>query len=364
MKKIIATVLTAALFLACFSFAQADTLIPASFSAPVPVKDSYANNPAVEGEAPLTGLPASGEPYTPVLLVLGPPDAEPFWGIAKADILFQVPNMGAGSTKEMALFANEYPASAGGSRSARMTMLPFANAFDSAFASGAYPPFSDGSKVDVQGHLSGWGYKMNHKYYNLLGNSFKERIKTVNGIAKHDAASLGFLVSMAHQDMIDNNVQFDVRPFLFTDEALDRGDPAAKITMTYFGNAERLQNRTERTESNCTFVYTEGAGYMKNGCAGPMMDALDLNPLYFANVIVLWTEYDFANGYYGLKNYFVGNGQAEIFQNGKHISGAWVRTDLKGRLVLLDESGEELKLQRGKTFFVVSNQNNELRIAE
>ena len=198
----------------------------------------------------------------------------------------------------------------------------------------------------------------------LLGNSFKERIKTVNGIAKHDAASLGFLVSMAHQDMIDNNVQFDVRPFLFTDEALDRGDPAAKITMTYFGNAERLQNRTERTESNCTFVYTEGAGYMKNGCAGPMMDALDLNPLYFANVIVLWTEYDFANGYYGLKNYFVGNGQAEIFQNGKHISGAWVRTDLKGRLVLLDENGEELKLQRGKTFFVVSNQNNELRIAE
>ena len=364
MKKTAALILAAALLLGCLAVAQADTVVIGNTSAPVPVKDSYPDNPVVEGENPFTGLPASGEPFTPVLLVLGPPDYEPFWGHGDADILFLVPNQGAGSTKEMALFADVYPRSSGGSRSARMTMLPFANAFDSAFASGAYPPLNDESKINVKYWISKWGYNKNGKYYNLLGNYFKERINEVNGYPKRDSANLGFLVRQAHQDMIDKNVPFEVRPFRFADEALDHGDAAPSFSMTYFGNQDRLAARTDRPESNCSFTWQEGTGYSKRGTNGIMYDLASSDEIHFANVIVLWTDYDFEGGYYGLKNYFVGNGQADIFQNGKHITGAWVRTDLFGRLILLDDSGEALKLQRGKTFFLVSNQTNELRIEE
>lgn len=79
MKKTAALILAAALLLGCLAVAQADTVVIGNTSAPVPVKDSYPDNPVVEGENPFTGLPASGEPFTPVLLVLGPPDYEPFW---------------------------------------------------------------------------------------------------------------------------------------------------------------------------------------------------------------------------------------------------------------------------------------------
>ena len=42
--------------------------------------------------------------------------------------------------------------------------------------------------------------------------------------------------------------------------------------------------------------------------------------------------------------------------NGKHISGYWYRRGRIARLVLLDKNGEEIRLQRGKTFMVVGDQ--------
>jgi len=359
MKKTLVAFLLALCLLASCCMASADVVKP-SMAAPVPVGSDYPNNPVIEGEAPLSGLAASGEPYTPVLLVLGPPDAHRFWGIASADIMFQVPNMGSGSTKYMALFANNYPRSAGGARSARMTMLPFANAFDSAFASGHYPPFSGSDKVNVKSNLGGWGYIGKKKYFDLLGNEFKERLAG----GKADSTNLGFLVNQAHKSMIDNNTNFDVRPFLFTDAPLDHGDTALTISMKYFGNADRLKARRENTASSCTFTYTEGVGYTRSDAKGGLVDRDSGETVAFANYIVLWTENESLRGYSCLKNHLVGSGGAEIFQNGKHISGAWVRTGLHSRLVFLDDQGNELAFQRGRTFITVSNGYNELSIAE
>ena len=59
--------------------------------------------------------------------------------------------------------------------------------------------------------------------------------------------------------------------------------------------------------------------------------------------------------YIYLKNQMTGSGTAEIFQNGRYVRGAWVRTDAAGRLVLVDEDGSELRMQRGKTFMILTN---------
>ena len=53
-----------------------------------------------------------------------------------------------------------------------------------------------------------------------------------------------------------------------------------------------------------------------------------------------------------------GQGVCEIFQNGKYIRGTWVRDctetkNLKNRMVFLDENGDELPMQRGKTFIQI-----------
>ena len=42
--------------------------------------------------------------------------------------------------------------------------------------------------------------------------------------------------------------------------------------------------------------------------------------------------------------------------NGKHVTGAWYRRGRLARLTLLDDRGQEIELQRGKTFLVIGDE--------
>ena len=57
-------------------------------------------------------------------------------------------------------------------------------------------------------------------------------------------------------------------------------------------------------------------------------------------------------------------GCAEIFQNGKYVRGAWTREEADSRLVLVDEDGSELRLQRGKSFIVITNDVSDVVYSE
>ena len=364
MKKITAFVLLTALLLGCFGSGGAEKLIEVSAEAPVPINVEYRNHTATDGVSPLTGLPAGEEPYTPILLVLGGgPEAAPFWGIGEADLLFQVPSMGGGDTKLMALFGTSYPEDAGGARSARMTMLPMACAFDAAFVCAGCPPMYTETMTDVEYYLDLWGFKKAGTWFNLLGTAPKERRSD-----RPEPHNLSAKIREIHEALVKQGTVFEKRPFFFADHPLEYGDAAAKLTMTYFGNEERLAARNERTESSCSFAYQEGIGYTRTSAAGLNIDEATGEPLTFANVIVLWTDYESEtvgdNTYLCLKNQMVGSGQADIFQNGKHMTGAWAHTDRKDRLVFLNDRGTELRLQPGKTFIIVCNRYNELTIAE
>ena len=54
----------------------------------------------------------------------------------------------------------------------------------------------------------------------------------------------------------------------------------------------------------------------------------------------------------------VGTGNADIFMGGRHIAGVWVRKDVTSRTVFYDENGEEIRLQRGKTWINVTTQRS------
>ena len=110
-------------------------IIRGKTSTDIRVKSNYRNNPVIPGISSTTGLRSSGEEYTPIMVVLDNAEAAyPHWGVSQADIIFQVPNAGKGATKLLALFADFYPAQAGGVRSARATMLPLAVAWNAALA--------------------------------------------------------------------------------------------------------------------------------------------------------------------------------------------------------------------------------------
>lgn len=312
-------------------------------------------NPEQEGICPLTGLPMEQEPYTPIALVLDDsPEVFPHWGVSDADWIAQVPLRRDGATRLVAVYGSKYPDQAGGVRSARMTTFSVATLFTAVLACGSWPPNWHDS-VNVESWIDKWDYNKPIRYFNLLGrNAPKERVNFLE-----EPWNLSAHVAEMHQSLAERTVKkkktlkFEKRFFLFSDEPAS-GDDAASVRMRFFGSEE---TETEDTNSACTFTWTEGEGYRRDSKTGPYSDRYTGEVLQFANVIVMrtpleWEEINYPFYHEQLK----GCGQVDVFQNGKHITGAWYRKNRLSRLVLLDEAGQEIPLQRGRTFLVLGDQ--------
>lgn len=103
----------------------------------------------------------------------------------------------------------------------------------------------------------------------------------------------------------------------------------------------------------------------------PYYDALNGAQTEYANVIVLRTDVSWYNGAPQRPVIqLVGQGVAEIFQNGKYIRGTWARDcsatkKLNNRMVFFDENGEELPMKVGKTFIqIVDNEQPVVVVAD
>ena len=318
--------------------------------AQVPLGTYPENNPVKPGISSTTGLPASGEKYTPVVIVLdNAEDAYPHWGVSQADIIFQVPNAGSGATKLLALFADHYPSQAGPVRSGRASMLPAATSKNPAFAY-AGPPAVKDDNIDIDALMSKWKMSNTHRVYNLLhDNGFKERF--------HDAAgghNLSCHVDGIHENLVTKNVEFEERPFLFTDEKRTDGETANIIRVLHRGESA---DSASNSASRAVFRYLPESGqYTRTNSSGKYSDRLTGEVVTFANVIVLRVKFSWEKNYVFLRKHLVGSGTAEIFQDGRYVRGAWTRSDVTSRLVFTDADGSELKLKRGKTFIVMTNE--------
>lgn len=348
MKRIVSLVLVFLMVFASFACAENDlTLIKNTKKNTIKLKKSYPANQLFEGISSTTGLPASGEAYTPILTVLdNAEDAYPHWGVSQADIIFQIPNAGSGATKLLALFADHYPEGAGGARSARATMVPIAMAWDAAFAYAGGPEL-DNKNVDPVKLMKSFGMRTSGRTFSLMGG-YAHR---VSGIASPHNSSAHILE--IHQKLLADGVTFTERPFLFTDEPRTEGEDATFIEVIHRGDDAKSNSNHA---SYATYTYDEASGaYIRTNSSGDYVDRDNNELVTFANVIVLRVPFSWNSGYLYLKNHLVGSGVAEFFQNGKYVRGAWFRKSQEDRIVFVGPDGEELPMQRGKSFIVVTN---------
>ena len=315
------------------------------------------SNPEEEGLCPLTGLPMVDEPYTPISLVLDDsPEVFPHWGVADADWIAQVPLRRDGATRLVAVYGSRYPEQAGGVRSARMTTFSVATLFTAAAASGCWPP-NFMPNVNVEYWIDELDYNKPIRYYNLLGTKYRERVSFLPepwNLSAHIREIHDSLAKRIKKGTTAKPIKFESRFFRFADEPLSAGDAAASVGFRFINRDDpTLQN----LNSACTFAYTEGQGYTRDSSTGPYADRDTGEVLSFANVIVLRTpiEWEETNYPYYLDQ-LKGCGQAELFQSGRHVTGAWYRKGMKSRLVLLDDAGQEIPLQRGRTFLVIGDE--------
>jgi len=352
MKRIFAVLMVLVLLLGSVACAEDMTLIKNTTKNSVKLKKSYADNPVVEGISPTTGLPASGEVFTPIMVVLDNSEAaHPHWGVSQADVIFQVPNAGEGATKLLALFADHYPEQVGGVRSARASMVPVVNAWNAAFAFAGGPELKNGN-VDPTSLMSKTGMYKAKKVYNLMG-AWAHRVDFVK--RPHNSSCH---VLDIHEDLIKQGAKFEQRPFLFTDEPRTEGENATYIEVTHRGDDKKTR---PNPASQASYTYNADlGGYIRTNSSGDYKDRDNDEVLTFANVIVLRVKFKWNSGYLYLTDHLKGSGVAEIFQNGKYVRGAWQRKTSEDRVVFIGPDGKELPMQRGKTFIVVTNDVTEV----
>ena len=352
MKRLLAIFMIFVVLFSSFAFAEDLTLIGNTTKNKVKMKKSYADNPVIEGVSSTTGLPASGEAYTPIMVVLDNSEAaHPHWGVSQADIIFQVPNAGEGATKLLALFADHYPEQAGGVRSARASMVPVVKSWDAAFAFAGGPELKN-SNVDPSKLMSKVGMWKAKKVYNLM-SGWAHRVDFVK--RPHNSSCH---VLEIHENLLKDGVSFEQRPFLFTDEPRTEGATAEYIEIIHRGDNKKTRSNPA-SEASYTYDAELGA-YIRSNSSGTYVDRDTQEAIPFANVIVLRVKFKWASKYLYLNDHLKGSGVAEIFQNGKYVRGAWMRKSSDDRIVFIGPDGKELPMQRGKTFIVVTNDVTEV----
>ena len=316
------------------------------------------DNPMQDGVNPITGESWSGS-YQPVLVNIDShPRALPHWGVASADLIYELPIQQDGSTRQVALFMSEYPASAGPVRSARIPMASLAEMWGAPYYFFGY----QGGTTSVKDWVKTYSAKKKfaYPYVELMNKKIGEwyvRTNDSNHVAPYNVA--------LNMDKVRGEyaVSPQEKPFLFDETGLTRGEDAPGVIISYKATSPAYLT---------AYQYNDATGlYERYRNGEPYTDAITGESTAFANVIVVRTDVTFANNNPSRPVIRLnGQGVCEIFQNGRYIRGTWVRSsgetkNLGRRMIFLDENGEELPMKVGKTFIqIVDNEQPVIVISE
>lgn len=325
-------------------------------------------NPAQDGINPLTGESWYGNYYPILVNIDAHPEALPHWGVASADISYEMPIQSDGSTRSAMLFMGTIPSGAGPVRSGRVPMGSLREMWGGAWVFYGWQTWPNKTNTTVD--VVDWALSL-HKDARVKGrwvfpfvegmeqnyNKLFERVSDGNHVNPHNVqVNLPAVASLFTEEPT-------MHPFKFTETGLDRGTDVSAITINY-----KTTNPAYVTE----YQYNEMTGlYERYRNGEPYYDALNGAQTEYANVIVLRTDVSWYNGAPQRPVIqLVGQGVAEIFQNGKYIRGTWARDcsatkKLNNRMVFFDENGEELPMKVGKTFIqIVDNEQPVVVVAD
>lgn len=302
---------------------------------------NFPAHPAIEGESPVTGLPWTGT-YLPMLVQIdndqgGVGDRAP-WGAAQADIIYETPLHGGGQTRLSFLFSDVIPESVGPVRSARVTHAELREEWDAGFLYYGGQD-ADGTSINDVFRKTG-ASKKGVLFQGTASESkpWKQYYTRVSGLQSPHNVDANV---KAMQALIPEGFTPPVRPFLFTDELSYTGESATEISI-----------KQRNTAYASSFTYDPVANvYWRFVNGQPYIDKNSQAQLSFANLIIQRTKVTYYNDDPARPvTVDVGSGNADIFIGGKYIPGTWVRTGIKERTIFFDQDGNELQLQRGKTF--------------
>lgn len=293
----------------------------------------------------LTGMPdltleAVGKRPVAVM-VNNVPKALPQYGIEAADVIFEIPVEG-GQTRLMAMYGD-------------YTQVPMICSVRSCRS--YFPAFSEGfDAVYVN-----WGMADEvREYVNTLGLTHYEGLYNTGGLFGRDQDRKKAGYALEHTGTFDGTRLDDVmhEKKQRTDIEKDKTDTAFRFAainevITPAG-AACTKAEIDFGAMFSTFEYDESTKtYLKKHDGNAHIDGKTKRQLSFTNVLVLETNIKMAeNGVHRDVNWHGGNGY--YISNGTMQKIKWSKKNESSRLMLYDENGKELVLNRGKSYIAVN----------
>ena len=321
----------------------------------------FPENQWISGTNPLTGEDWSGE-YRPILVNIDTdPGARPNFGVSSADIIYELPLHRTGHTRSVALFMGDVPeGGAGPVRSARIPMIDIQQEWQAGYLFWGVQEAKGTSVRDYVREINKNLWDRNTYAYPLADGIAQRNAPYFNPKIKgyanpHDRLGLpAVLVNAGHVPVVS------MRPWRFSDDGLDHGASAYHISMEF------------RPDFIPSFEYNEATrSYDRYYNSEPFIDANNGEHCTFANVIIMRTDVSwYRNNPQRPVIKMTGQGQAEIFMDGRYIRGTWVRAmsksasakDIQARTVFLDDRGQEISFLPGKTFIHVVSEEQQVVI--
>lgn len=359
MKRLISLLAVLALLASLLPAALAETVIDPHEKRGIKLQE-VGLNPVIEGESPTTGLQLADYEvydgfaglavtgrYLPMIVQIdhtagGIDDIAP-WGASYADIIYESPLHSSGYTRISMLFSDTIPDSVGPVRSARVGHCWLREEWDAGFLfyGGQERDGSNIRKVFRETKASSKGV-----LFDGTAGSNKPWMqyysKRAGRVSPHDKeANVAAMSSLVPADHVAPN-----HTFLFTDDYYE-GDTAEAITITW-GNDEYNSFFEYDYDSNQYFRYK-----LYRNELYPYVDCDTEDQLAFTNVIIQHTTVRYNGSAAAPITTHIGEGNADFFIGGVHIAGYWKREDMQSRTVFYGPDGNEIALQRGKTFICI-----------
>ncbi|MBI2625594.1 DUF3048 domain-containing protein [Candidatus Parcubacteria bacterium] len=284
--------------------------------------------------SPFTGLPCENATRRPFAVMLSEDDAaRPLSGIAKADVVVEMPVVTGLVNRLMAVYQCEEPSEIGSVRSARHDFIPLAAAFDVIYA-----------------HWGGSHFALEQLNQRVIDNldalpnpadAFfrKKNIREPHNGFTSSERLLRASRTLGYRTELRDNGGY---PHAATTTAEAAGEPG-DLTIGYPNSFE------------VRFRYDPQANhYLRFRDGRAERDKLDASQVAVSNVVIMRAvSYQIEGEYNTVK--IEGEGQAAFYLNGQEIRGRWQkdRATRESPLKFFDDQGREVLFQPGKIWIAV-----------
>lgn len=337
-----------------------------------PTAEAMEPNPVIEGESPTTGYAYdTNQLYMPMLVQISNPEGKikngskwieknvpagigirAPWGGQYADIVYEAILYRYGVTRLTFVYSDSFeenePVSVGPVRSARLGHVRLREEWGGGIV------FAGGPKADdnnVLAYFKKLGATKKGVVFDLTGGNskqkpFKYRSEKVAAPENYNVDVVGM------RSLIPNATVASPRPFLFSDDInyID-GYPLAYSINLDWGHSSWVSHLYYDENNNNYIRYSGDYPYQTFASEPEIGNDETAEVMTFNNVIIQRMVYDYVAGNEimpDMQN--IGYGNADIFINGRYIAGFWVRPDMESPTTYFDDKGNEILLNRGKTY--------------